>query len=119
VSDRRIRFIERKGALEVLFEVERGEKRFTDIQENVEISSATLSNRLKEGKVEGLWKEELEESEDGSAQRVYVLSSQGDALYEDAIELNIPELIDQLQEVEAKYQQRLDELRNREREIAQ
>lgn len=103
-------FIERKGALEVLFEVGTGGKRFTDIEENVSISSATLSNRLKEGKVAGLWKEELEELEDGSAHRVYVLSPTGRELFEKAKELDLPELIDQRHELEAEYEQRIAEL---------
>lgn len=103
-------FIERKGALEVLFEIADGKKRFTDIEENVSISSATLSNRLKEGKVAGLWDEILEDLDDGSSQRVYVLSSHGHDLVEEAEELDLPRLIEQRQELEAEYDQRINEL---------
>lgn len=110
MSDRRIRFIERKGALEVLFEVERGEKGFTDIQENVEISSATLSNRLKEGKVEGLWKERLEESDDGSARRVYVITPKGRKLVDHAKEIDLPKFIEKLHEIQEETDRRISKL---------
>jgi DNA-binding HxlR family transcriptional regulator len=111
------RFIERKGALEVLFEVSSGKKRFTDIQQNIEISSATISNRLKEGKVEGVWEEQLEQSEDGSARRVYVITPQGQEVVDRAEELSLPKIIDELQEIETEYEQRIEELGDRQQQI--
>ena len=105
-----MRFIEKKGALDVLFEIEQGEKRFTDIQENVGISSATLSNRLKEGKVEGLWEEQLEESDDGSARRVYVITPKGRELVSHAKELDLDEFIDKLREVQEETDRRISKL---------
>ena len=102
-------FIKRTGAPEVLVEVAAGEKRFTDINSKTEISSATLSNRLKEGKVEGLWEEQLDEDLDGSARRVYVILPKGRELAETVEKLDIPELIEKRQKLRSEYDQRIDE----------
>ena len=68
-----------------------------------------MSNRLKEGKVEGLWEEQLDEDLDGSARRVYVILPKGRELAETIQQLDIPELIEKQQELRAEYDQRIDE----------
>jgi DNA-binding HxlR family transcriptional regulator len=102
-------FIRRTGAPEVLIEVAEGGKRFTDVKENVEVSSATLSNRLKEGKVEDLWEEQIEQDPDGSARRVYVVLPRGQKLAEKVQELGLPEVIEKRQEIDSRYKKLIDE----------
>lgn len=102
-------FIKRTGGPEVLVEVAADKKRFTDIDSKTEISSATLSNRLKEGKVEGLWEEQLDEDPDGSARRVYAILPEGRKLAETMQQLDIPELIEKRQKLRSEYDQRINE----------
>ena len=111
-------FIKRAGAPEVLVEVAAGDQRFTDINENVAISSATLSNRLKEGKVEGLWEEQLEHEPDGSARRVYVTLPRGRKLAETVEKSGILDLIDEMQTIEAEYEEEVDKLSSQAAQIA-
>lgn len=111
-------FIKRTGAPEVLIEVAAGDKRFTDINENVEISSATLSNRLKEGKLEELWEEQLKHKPDGSARRVYVTLPRGRELAEEVEESDLLDIIDEIQEMEAEYEREINKLSGQERQTA-
>ena len=84
-----------------------GKKRFTDINSDTAISSATLSNRLKEGKVEGLWEEQLDEDPDGSARRVYAILPKGRELAERLEELDVPEIIKERQRIDDVFDEQI------------
>lgn len=103
-------FIDRAGAMEVLFEVATGKVRFTDVEKTVSVSTSTVSNRLQEGKQEGLWTEELEETDTGSSRRVYVITDAGRELFQIAQEYEIPDILVKLRNYEQKYEEQLSEL---------
>ena len=105
-------FIKRTGAVEAVAAVSEGEMRFTDINEAVTVSSATLSNRLKEGKVEDLWEERLvpDPESDGRSRREYVMKRRGRELAEAIEDTDVLELIERRAELKAEIERTLDEI---------
>ena len=102
--------LQKKGTLEILVEIgHNGSQRHTDLREELLLSSSTIQNRLKSGKEQKLWKQELEDRE-GVAAKVYTLTKLGESLYTESNNLKLIKL----------YQSRRDiikEIKNRERSL--
>lgn len=106
--------LDRSGTLEILLELSEGDARFTDMRERTDISPTTLSDRLKQGKEEEMWEERLEEVSGGSSRRVYTLLPRGRAMAEEAAERDLPTLMEKRAEIEAEYEQQIDEMKEEE-----
>lgn len=52
-------FLDRTLAVSVLLEIGTGAKRFSDHEDSLDLSSATLTERLREGETLGLWEKQL------------------------------------------------------------
>lgn len=102
--------LQKKGTLEILVEIgHNGSQRHTDLREELLLSSSTIQNRLKAGKEQSLWKQELEDRK-GVAAKVYTLTELGENLYAESNKLKLNRL----------YQSRRDlikEIKNRERSL--
>lgn len=84
--------LQKKGTLEMVVEIgEHGSQRHTDLRKELLLSSSTIQQRLKEGKQQDLWEQTLEERGDIAA-KVYQLTSLGNAIYENAVELDLDQL---------------------------
>lgn len=84
--------LQKKGTLEMVVEIgEHGTQRHTDLRKELLLSSSTIQQRLKDGKKQGLWEQTLEERGDVAA-KVYRLTSLGNDIYENAIDLELTQL---------------------------
>lgn len=104
------KFLLTKGAMPILTALMRRDRnaRFSDLNEQVEISSATLSKRLKEGRELGLWMEGIIYP-DGEKRKVYQLTQIGGQWAEVADGLEVTERLDERREAEQRYEEALEE----------
>lgn len=69
-------FLQKKGSLDILFQLDKAPKSFNELEEVLRLSPNTLASRLKEARKLALIKEELTR-EDGRAKIKYVLTEKG------------------------------------------
>lgn len=81
-----IDFLQRKGAMEILVEMEYEPQRHTDLREKLLLSSSTVHDRLKVDVQQGLWEQTLQQRPDGVSEKVYVLTDNGQEVWEAAQE---------------------------------
>jgi len=111
----RTKYLRKKGVMELLLELREAPKRFSDLEELVAVSSATLTSRLEEGVKLGLLEEEIqyiEREERREKRKVYKLTDEYEWLGENLEHRNLDELVEEraaLQErIESKYTAFLD-----------
>lgn len=98
-------FIKKAGAIEILYELENGEKTFGELRK-LSISSGTLSKRLKEGIELGLIKQETRREEGSLKPKVtYKLSE------------DVRELIKSIEHIWREYSKIREEIRRFKEEI--
>ncbi|QZP36586.1 hypothetical protein [Halobaculum magnesiiphilum] len=102
--------LQKKGTIEILVRIgERRTQRHTDLRKELLLSSSTVQERLKAGKQQGLWVQELEDRKGVSA-KVYRLTELGQWIYDHAVD----------EELNALYQTRREvirEIQDRERRL--
>jgi len=103
-------FLLTKGAMPILTAYMRRDRnpRFSDLNEQIDVSSATLSKRLKEGRKLGLWMEGIVYSGD-EKRKVYELTQIGGQWAEIADSLEITGRLDERREAEQRYEEALEE----------
>ena len=99
--------IQRKGAIEIVFEMSHGPRQFSHLKDEIRISPTTISKRLKEGEDEGLWKEELLHQEDDKF-RAYVLQDPGMELLELLQQEELPHLIKERRRLEDEFERKVE-----------
>jgi len=111
----RTKYLRKKGVMELLLELREAPKRFSDLEELVAVSSATLTSRLEEGVKLGLLEEEIqyiEREERREKRKVYKLTDEYEWLGENLEHRDLDELVEKraaLQErIESKYTAFLD-----------
>jgi len=82
-------FFDKKGAVELFVFLGESPKRFSELEQKVSISTATLSNRLIEGREAGLIAEKLDSQTEGASKKIYELSDTGQELFEFASEFSL------------------------------
>jgi DNA-binding HxlR family transcriptional regulator len=104
-------FIQRKGAIELVFEIGRGASQFSGLKDKLLISPTTISKRLKEGEEEGLWEEKLLRGPGGEKFRGYVVQDPGAELFDLLQEENLPPVIAERRQLEDEYEQKVEAVR--------
>ena len=111
----RAKYLRKKGVMELLLELREAPKRFSDLEERVAVSSATLTSRLEEGVKLGLFEEEIqyiEREERREKRKVYKLTDEYEWLGESLEHRDLDELVAEraaLQDrIESKYTAFLD-----------
>lgn len=111
----RTKYLRKKGVMELLLELREAPKRFSDLEELVAVSSATLTSRLEEGVKLGLLEEEIqyiEREERREKRKVYKLTDEYEWLGENLEHRDLDELVEEraaLQDrIESKYSAFLD-----------
>jgi DNA-binding HxlR family transcriptional regulator len=85
-------FLEATGTLEILLEIGERQRTFGYLRDNVEISSSTLSDRLKGGVQLGIWEQTLRHEDGGTSRKVYQLTEDGEEYYDLALDYDFPTL---------------------------
>lgn len=76
-------YLESKGAIEILAEIgEESACRHFHLRHRINLSSSTLSNRLKEGVQSGLLEQTLMTTPDGQKEKGYKLTEKGKKIFE-------------------------------------
>jgi DNA-binding HxlR family transcriptional regulator len=96
-------FLERKGSFEVLIIISEGGAQFTEIFEQLQISSDTLTKRLKEGVAAGVIADESKRV-DGERKNIYVLTPLGLAVRERMHEARVGEVFWRLMELREQFE---------------
>ncbi|MCY4729817.1 hypothetical protein KY092_04505 [Natronomonas gomsonensis] len=111
----RTKYLRKKGVMELLLELREAPKRFSDLKELVDVSSATLTSRLEEGVKLGMLEEEIqyiEREERREKRKVYKLTDEYEWLGEWLGRRDLDELVAEraaLQDrIESKYTAFLD-----------
>ncbi|GGL67060.1 winged helix-turn-helix transcriptional regulator [Halocalculus aciditolerans] len=102
-------YLTRNGAFVVLYEVASGAKRFNEIEDSVNKSSRTLSNRLQDGTSIDLWEKKTSQKEAHLPQR-YWLTDKGQRVWEKMQDLDYPHHL-------VKYRTYRDEKESREEQL--
>jgi|AntDeeMinimDraft_5_1070356.scaffolds.fasta_scaffold03016_2 DNA-binding HxlR family transcriptional regulator len=104
-------FIQRKGAIELVFEIGQGATQFSALKDTLRISPTTISKRLKEGEEEGLWEEQLLRGPGNHKYRGYVVQDPGAELFELLREENLIPVIAERRQLEDEYEQKVEVVR--------
>lgn len=95
-------FLDGKGAVELFLVISPLGSRFTDLKDELPITSTTLSNRLDEAEELGLITQ-LPSSEPQYRKQHYLLTKRGEYLQDKAWELRLPRLYRQIRELKYEY----------------
>lgn len=102
-------FLERKGAIGLLSTANRSGRRFRYLEEHVDVSTATLSKRLKEAEQIGLVKLHAKRI-DNRVRNVYYLSPLGEALHYEMHQAGIVQLYRDIQQKKNKLNEQKQNL---------
>lgn len=105
-------FLEATGTLEILLEIGERQRTFGYLRDNIEISSSTLSNRLKGGVQLGIWEQTLHYEDDGTSRKVYQLTDDGEQYYDLALDYDFPTLFDEFYQIKFELESTLQEYVN-------
>lgn len=102
-------FLDRTGAVSVLLEIGMGAKRFSDLEDALSLSSATLTERLQGGETLGLWEKHLYQEEDYPTR--YRLTEKGEQVMDEMRELDLPHHIVKMRTYQEEVESRTEQLR--------
>jgi DNA-binding HxlR family transcriptional regulator len=94
-SNEVVEFMQKTGSYEIFVELGKEPKNFTSLIEQLDVSHTTISNRLKEGRKHGIWKESIKYPDPDSKKKVYELQPEYQDAFENAVELSIPSKMEQ------------------------
>lgn len=103
-------FLDRTGAVSVLLEIGMGAKRFSDLEDALSLSSATLTERLKGGETLGLWEKRVSHEEEDYPTR-YRLTEKGERVMDEMRELDLPHHIVKMRTYREEVESRTEQLR--------
>jgi len=103
-------FLGHRGAVPVLLEIGMGAKRFSDLEDTLDLSSATLTERLREGETLGLWEKRLSPKEEDHPRRYYV-TDKGRQVMDEMRDLDLPHHIFKLRTYREEVESRTEQLR--------
>lgn len=95
--------LEGKGIIQIILEIGVGSAKFDDIEENVVVSSSTVSKRLKEGTQAHIFDIKYRTTDYGTQKR-YVLTGFGKQIHEIIQETDINTMVREYQRAKQKYE---------------
>lgn len=103
-------FLKRKGVLRIVLELGTEDRRFTELLEEIPVSSSTLSLRLKEGLYFGLWEKKVAPENRGTGHDVYVPTENSVLLYRKLADLGAEESYTLYKRFLREFEDRCDDL---------
>jgi DNA-binding HxlR family transcriptional regulator len=95
--------IDRKGTIQIILEIGIGSATFDDIEENVEVSSSTVSTRLKEGKEAHIFEVKFRTTDHGTQKR-YGLTDYGEEILRIIQEGDINNIVREYQTAKKQFE---------------
>ena len=92
-------YLSKKGTIEILSEIADSPKTFSELEERINVSPATLSRRLEEGVELGVLREEIDYRDSGKA-KVYTTNNPLRVIEDYILDQDLPRLFRKRREIE-------------------
>lgn len=106
--DRIVSYLDRKGGVRVLEELQDGPKRFVTLKETLDVSSATITDRIEDAKEMGL----ISETPDytgGNGYKRHPLTAKGQVVADKLERTDLARIRKEIRKLEAEFDEQLNE----------